>query len=166
MNIFNLMLLTSENSGSTDFWGSFFSFLQNPAIIITLATLVFTVFAKSIVGIFKMGINFSERDISEKQLKFEKQIITDLRSYKEELLRVTLTAAMEAINDKLKDVNAIKEAASNMKAIETKVEIQVKTALEKMDEVKAMSDNLRALNAKVERLQYGDQSQVGVRRKE
>jgi len=140
-------------------------FLANPAVIITLATLMFTIFARAIVGIFKLGIYFSEKELSQKQIKFEKQMIDDMRSYKEELLRVVLAAAMSSINDKLKDVDTIAKTATGIKTTEAKLEIQIKNAMEKVDEVRSMADTVRSLSARIDRLQYGQENQ-DQRRKE
>jgi hypothetical protein len=152
-------LMTAEIG--TNFW----DFLQNPTVIVTIAIFAFTVFAKSIIGIFKLGVFFSEREMSQRQVKFEKQVIDDMRSYKDELLKVTMTAAMETINDKLKNVDSIERTAQEMKATEARLDIQIKNAMEKVEEVRGMSDNLRSLNAKVDRLQYGQENQ-DVRRRE
>ena len=153
--------MTSETGDSNWLLG----LLANPAVIIAIATLMFTIFAKAIIGIFKLGIYFSEKELAQKQIKFEKQMIDDMRSYKEELLRVILAAAMSSINDKLKDVDTISKTASEMKATEAKLEVQLKNAMEKVDEVRSMSDTVRSLSARVDRMQYGQDTQ-DVRRKE
>jgi hypothetical protein len=76
-----------------------------------------------------------------------------------------MTAAMETIKEKLSDVDSIRETSQEMKSMSAKMEVQIKNAMEKVEEVRGMSDNLRALNAKVDRLQYGQENQ-DVRRKE
>jgi ubiquinone biosynthesis protein UbiJ len=97
--------------------------------------------------------------------KFEKQVISDLRDYKDELLKVVMAGAMEVIREKLKDVDTIQQTANDMKATEARLEVQIKSAMEKVEEVRGMADNVRSLNAKVDRLQYG-QDQSDIRRKE
>jgi hypothetical protein len=130
--------------------------LSSPAFWVTMATLAFTIFARSVITIFRMGATFkTEFATKNEQKQFEKQIISDLRDYKDELLKVTMAGAMEVIREKLKDVDTIQQTANEMKATEAKLEIQIKSAMEKVEEVRGMADNLRSLNAKVDRLQYG-----------
>jgi hypothetical protein len=137
----------------------------SPAFWLTIATLAFTIFVRSIVSIFQLGLNFGKGELIKGQKEFEKQIISDLRDYKDELLKVTMAAAMQTINEKLKNIDSIERTAQEMKATEAKLEVQIKGAMEKVDEVRGMADNLRSLNAKVDRLQYGQDNQ-DVRRRE
>jgi hypothetical protein len=139
--------------------------LGNDAFWFTVATFGFTIFVKSIVSIFQLGLNFGKSELVKGQKDFEKNMIQDIRDYKDELLKVTMTAAMETIREKLSDVDSIRETSQEMKSMSAKMEVQIKNAMEKVEEVRGMSDNLRALNAKVDRLQYGQENQ-DVRRKE
>jgi hypothetical protein len=144
--------------------------VANPALIVTLlillATTMFTIFAKTIITIFKLGVVFKE-DLATKrdQLSFEKRIIDDLRGYKEEVLKVVMAASMETIKEKLSDVEDIGEIAGEMKTLQATMEIKIKAAMEKVDEVRGMSENVRILTNKVNRLEYGSDNQE-VRRKE
>jgi hypothetical protein len=140
--------------------------INNQAFLFTMATLAFTIFMRATISIFRMGATFrTEFSTKKEQKEFEKQIIKDLREYKDELLKVTMAASMEMIKEKLRDVDAITQTAQQMKATEAKLEIQIKSAMEKVEEVRGMADNIRSLNAKVERIQYG-QDQTDIRRKE
>jgi len=131
-----------------------------------MATLAFTIFMRATIGIFRLGATFKVEFATKKEQKeFEKQIISDLRDYKDELLKVTMAGAMEVIREKLKDVETIQQTANEMKATEAKLEIQIKSAMDKVEEVRGMADNLRSLNAKVERLEYGKDN-TDIRRKE
>jgi hypothetical protein len=133
---------------------------------VAMASLAFSIFAKSIMTIFRMGATFKVQFATKNEQKeFEKQVISDLRDYKDELLKVVMAGAMEVIREKLKDIDTIQETANTMKATEARLEVQIKSAMEKVDEVRGMSDNLRSLNAKVDRLQYG-QDNADIRRKE
>jgi hypothetical protein len=142
----------------------------NPTVVasflIFMATTMFTVFARTIIGIFRLGTFFrAQYATKEDQKEFEKQVIVDLRAYKDELLKVIMAASMEVIREKLKDVETIEKTAQEMKSTEARLEVQIKSAMEKVEEVRGMSDNLRSLNSKVERLQYG-QENIDVRRRE
>jgi hypothetical protein len=140
--------------------------LSTQAFWITMASLAFTIFAKSVITIFRMGATFKVQFATKNEQKeFEKQVISDLRDYKDELLKVVMAGAMEVIREKLKDVDTIQQTANDMKATEARLEIQIKSAMEKVEEVRGMADNVRSLNAKVDRLQYG-QDQSDIRRKE
>jgi len=152
---------------------NFWEFLaQNPAILVTalvfLSTTMFTIFARTIIVIFRAGASFRiEYATKDEQKKFEKEVKLDLRDYKDELLKVVMAAAMETIRDKTSEISDIHKVANGIKLTEKELEIKIKNAMEKVDEVRAMSDNVRALHQKVDRLMYGqEQSQIGTRRKE
>lgn len=144
---------------------------DNPALItaalIAFATMMFTIFAKTIITIFKMGTLFrAEYATKRDQLDFEAQMRDDFKSYKDEILKVVMSAAMEMIREKLSEIKEIKDTAQNVKIIEKELEIKMQIIMEKVDETRALGDNIRSLNAKVDRLQYGQQSSGPVRRKE
>jgi len=167
MNLLKLLILTDSEDIVNPFWQWI---AENPGIVVTalviLATTIFTIFAKVIITIFRFGVSFKSEFVTQKeQREFEKDIENNIRNYKEELVQVTLSAAMEVINEKFKEIKELKETAANMKALEARLNVQVETAMEKVDEVRGMSDNIRALNAKVDRLEYS-KDQLGVRRKE
>jgi hypothetical protein len=144
----------------------FTTLISSPAFWVTMATLAFTIFMRATITIFRMGASFrTEFATKNEQKEFEKQIIKDLREYKDELLKVTMAASMEMIREKLKDVDTIQQTSQEMKSTEARLEIQIKSAMEKVEEIRGMADNVRSLNAKVERLQYG-QDQTDIRRKE
>jgi hypothetical protein len=142
------------------------SLISSAPFWVAMASLAFSIFAKSIMTIFRMGATFKVQFATKNEQKeFEKQVISDLRDYKDELLKVVMAGAMEVIREKLKDVDIIQQTANDMKATEARLEIQIKSAMEKVEEVRGMADNVRSLNAKVDRLQYG-QDQSDIRRKE
>jgi hypothetical protein len=135
------------------------------AIAIAVASVMFTIFAKTVITIFRMGVLF-RADFATKrdQLKFEQEIREDIKSYKDEVLKVVMSAAMEMIREKLKEIKDIKDIAQTVKLIEKELQIKMQTIMERVDETKSLGDNIKALNAKVDRLTYG-QAQTG-RRKE
>lgn len=143
---------------------------ENPAAIITVLTLfattAFTIFAKTIINIFRLGTYFrAQYATKEDQRNFEKEVKIDLRDYKDELLRVVMAAANEMIREKFKNLDQINETAKRVEITEKELELKIKTALEKVDEIKGMADTVRSLSAKVDRLQYG-QNTNDIRRKE
>jgi hypothetical protein len=159
-----LLMLTSTGQNLWEWIGA------NPAILVTLlillATTMFTIFAKTIITIFKMGVLFKEELATKRdQLSFERKIVQDLRDYKDELMKVVMATSMNTINDKLKSVDDVQDLVSEMKTLEATLEIKVKNAMEKVDEVRGMAENVRILTNKVNRLEYGSDNQE-VRRKE
>jgi biopolymer transport protein ExbB/TolQ len=143
---------------------------NNPAVLVTLlilfATTMFTVFAKVIISIFQLGVKFRQDYATKRdQLSFELDMREMFKDYKEELLKTVMSAAMEMIREKLKEIKDIKDIAQTVKIIEKELEIKMKTIMDRVDETKSLGDNIRALNAKVDRLQYGD-SVSPIRRKE
>ena len=150
-----------------DFWDWI---AQNPAVLVTalvlMATTMFTVFAKVIIGIFQLGVKFRQDYATKRdQLRFESEMRDMFKDYKEELLKTVMSAAMEMIREKLKEIKDIKDIAQTVKLIERELQIKMQNIMERVDETKSLADNIRALNAKVDRIQYG-QSQTDIRRKE
>jgi len=142
----------------------------NPGVLIAgiVAVIggIFTLLTRSIIGVFKLGLSFrAQFATKEDQKEFEKEMKKDLRDYKDELLKVVMAASMEIIREKLSDIENIQEMANAMKVTERELEIKIRSAMEKVEEVRSMSDNIRSLNAKVDRLIYG-QDQGTMRRKE
>jgi len=142
---------------------------QNPELLVTLliifATLVFTVFAKVVINIFMMGVKFkSDYATKRDQLRFETEMKEDMRGYRDELLSTVMVSAMEMIREKLTEIKDIREVAQTIKIIEKELEVKIKMVMDKVDEIKSLSDNVRSLDKKVERLQYGDNKNT--RRKE
>lgn len=149
-----------------DFWNGILNLLNQWPVITTLVVFALTVFARTVFWIFRQAVLFRTELVSKKEQKeFEKEIENNLRNYKEELAEVVLAAAMEVIKEKLKDFDEIKNLASDAKVTEAKLKLLIDDAIEKVNEVRSMSDNLRSLNAKVDRLEYG-KDQAGIRRKE
>lgn len=148
------------------FWNGILNALKEWPVITTLVVFALTVFARTVFWIFRQAVLFRTELVSKKEQKeFEKEIENNLRNYKEELAEVVLAAAMEVIKEKLKDFDEIKNLASDAKVTEAKLKLLIDDAIEKVNEVRSMSDNLRSLNAKVDRLEYG-KDQAGIRRKE
>jgi len=148
------------------FWNGILNLLNQWPVITTLVVFALTVFARTVFWIFRQAVLFRTELVSKKEQKeFEKEVENNLRNYKEELAEVVLAAAMEVIKEKLKDFDEIKNLASDAKVTEAKLKLLIDDAIEKVNEVRSMSDNLRSLNAKVDRLEYG-KDQAGIRRKE
>ena len=153
-------IMTAE----ADWWNS----SAITALAIAVATMIFTIFTKTVIGIYQAGVKFRSTFVTkEEQTTFEREIIRDMREYKQELLDVLMAAAMETIREKLKDVDSLRETAINMQGIEAAVRVQVKSVMEKYENLQSLEDNVRALNSKVERLEYGnDGTNPAYRRKE
>jgi len=144
--------------------------VENPELLVTiliiLATMVFTIFAKVIINIFMMGVKFKADYATKRdQLRFESEMKEDLRAYRDELLNAVMVAAMEMIKEKFKEIDGIKDVATNIKIIEKELEVKIRMVMDKVDEIKSLSDNVRSLDKKVERLQYGSTNSE-IRRKE
>jgi uncharacterized protein YukE len=143
---------------------------NNPGIIITifatLATLLFTVFARTIIVIFRYGVFFKAELASKQDLaEFKKEMKEEFRGYKEELFKAVMTTANSNINEKTKAIDSIGKTAQNLASTEAVLEEKIKNMTEKIEEVKSLGDTVRSLNNRVNRLEYGENSQE-VRRKE
>jgi hypothetical protein len=136
------------------------------SIIALIATGMFTLFVKSIITVFRYGVFFrAELATKQEQKEFEVQIKDDLRHYKEELLNIVIKSSDRIINEKVKSLDDIKDLPAKIVALDKLLDEKIKNLNEKMDTVKVLEDNVRSLNTKVNRLEYG-QTHNEVRRKE
>lgn len=136
------------------------------AVIITISTLMMTLFAKTIIKVFRLGVTFKTHLATKEELRiFEEEIRRDLRSYKEELSTVVMTTAIQIINDKLKDIDNIRNVLSDIKSIKAVLDVEIKNAMSKVDEVHSLSDTVRILSNKVQRLEFG-KDVTDIRRKD
>jgi hypothetical protein len=150
--------------------GWFESIAGNPTVVSTFlifaSTTMFTIFAKTIITIYRFGVSFRSQFVTKNEQKqFEKEMVSDMKDYKDELLKVVLSASMETIRDKLKDVDTIQNTANDMKLLTKELDIKIKNAMEKVDEVRSMGENVRSLGKRLDRMEY-DQTTTEVRRKE
>ena len=58
------------------------------------------------------------------------------------------------LNTKLKDMNDAKEAVDTIKIVRAEIDLQLKNINEKYDNIKALSDEVRNLNTKIQRIEY------------
>jgi len=142
---------------------SFGDLIGDPAVVaaalIAISSGFFVMFIKSVFTIFKFGALFrADYATKEDQRRFEQSVKDDLRNYKEELLKVVMVAAMEMIKEKLSDIDDIKDLATQVKVKEKEIELRIETALDRMGELKGLSDNVKALSRKVETIQFGNTS--------
>ena len=134
----------------------FLEFLNSYSVMITIAGIMIIAFARSIIRIFRMGVTFkTELATKDEMREFEAEMRRDMRGYCIQIQKVVTDAAMNVINNKLKDIEDVKHAAEDMRVMKAQIEAEIKVALEKYDEMKAVSDNVRVLTNKVQRLEYG-----------
>jgi len=127
------------------------------AIIITVSTLMMTLFARTIIKVFRLGVTFKTQLATKEEMnKFEEDIRRDLRAYKEEISTVVMTTSIQIINDKLKDVSDIHKLLSEMKSLKAVMDVEIKNMMRKVDEVYSLSDAVRILTNKVNRMEFGN----------
>lgn len=74
---------------------------------------------------------------------------------------------MNVISARMKDIEAANKAAVDMQIMKAEMDAELKKMDEKYEEMKQMTDTIRTLNNKVQRLEYGAQQQQStVRRTE
>ena len=141
-------------------------FLNNSSIMMTIAGILIIAFAKSIIKIYKMGVTDKSHQVTREELiEFENQMRTDMRGYTGQIQKVVLEACLKVIDSKLKDIDDVKDAAVDMRIMKTELETEIKSALEKYDEIKSVSDSVRSLGNKVSRLEYNNENST-IRRTE
>jgi len=142
-------------------WSSFAN-----SLTITIAGIMVIAFAKSIVKIFRMGATFKADLASKKELlDFEAEIRKDMRGYAIQIQKSVTDAAMTVINNKLKDIDDVKDIAADMKIMRNQLETEIKSATEKYTDMKSIGDTVRSLKNSVSRLEY-NKDNMSDRRKE
>lgn len=132
-------------------------FLNSYSVMIMIAGVVIIAFAKAIIKIYKMGATDKAHQVTRSELTdFENQMRTDMRSYTGQIQKVVLEACLKVIDAKLKDIDEVKGTAVDMKVMKAELEAEIKTTMEKYDEIKSVSDSVRSLGNKVSRLEYND----------
>ena len=133
----------------------FLSFLNSYSVMITIAGVMIIAFARSIIRIFKMGVTFKTELATKEELKeFEAEMRKDMRGYCIQIQTAVTDAALRVIQEKLKDIEGTKKAAEDMRVMKAQMEAEMKTTLEKYEEIKGLADNVRTLSNKVQRLEY------------
>lgn len=131
---------------------------DNSGMIFTiLLTVVLTLFSKMVIKIFRYGVNYSNELASKSDFEsFKREIRLDMRAYKDEVVKSIMNTCMKLIEERLKDIDNVRNAASDLKVFQAEIKAQLKAMNAQYDELKSYSDNLRALNAKVSRLEGGN----------
>jgi len=118
-----------------------------------------TAFAKSIIKIFKLGVAFKHEFVSKEEfIQFKLEIKKDMQSWKSELETRILETCMRTINREVRDIDDFKDTARQIESDKKVMENQIKNMTDKYDEVKSIGDNVRVLNTKITRLEYGEKN--------
>lgn len=134
---------------------NFINLLSSYSVVIVVATIMIIAFAKCITRIFRMGATFKADLASKKELlDFEAEIRKDMRGYAIQIQKSVTDAAMTVINNKLKDIDDVKDIATDMKVMKSQLESEIKNATEKYDDMKSIGDSVRSLKNSVTRLEY------------
>lgn len=145
----------------------FLDFLNSWSVIAVIIGLVFIGFSKAVISIFRMGVTYKSNLASRSELKdFEAEMRKDMRSYATQIQKSVTDACMRVIDTKLRDVENVQETATEIKLLKNELELEIKHALEKYDEIKSVGDSVRALNNKVTRMEYKDSTSNVARRTE
>ena len=133
----------------------FLNILNSYSVMIMIAGVAIIAFAKSIIKIYKIGATDKAHQVTREELvAFENQMRTDMRGYTGQIQKIVLEACLKVIESKMKDIEDVKNVATDMKIMKAELEAEIKTALEKYDEIKSVSDSVRTLGNKVSRLEY------------
>ena len=138
-----------------------FNLLNSYSVILVIATIMITAFARCITKIFRMGVDFkSDLATRTEQREFEEEMRRDMRGYASQIQKSVSESLMLVLNNKLKDIDAAKTAAEDIKITKAQIDLQVKTLQEKTDSVKAVADEVRNLNNRVQRLEYNNNNTI------
>lgn len=135
--------------------------LNSYSVILVIATIMITAFAKCITRIFRMGVTF-KADLATKtdQREFEEEIRRDMRGYAVQIQKSVSDSLMTVLNNRLKDIEEAKQAATDIKITKAAIDLQIKTINEKTDNIKEVSDAVRSLSNRVQRLEYNNTTNI------
>lgn len=132
--------------------------LNSYSMIIVIATIMVIAFAKCIIKIFRMGVTFKTDIVTREELAdFESESRRDMRGYAVQIQKLVTDAAMKVIDNRLKDMDETKKAVVDMKVMKAELETEIKNASEKYDDIKTLSDTVRNLSQRIQRLEYNEQ---------
>lgn len=133
-----------------------FNWLESWSGTVLIIALMLMAMSKVIMSVFRAGVGFKKQFATkDEQREFEDQMRKDMRGYAKQIQDTVLTACLRTIERELREVDNIRETATKMEALKVQLEAEVKHALEKYDEVKAVAETVRTLNTKVTRIEYG-----------
>ena len=143
------------------------SFLNSGTVIATVLGLLIMGFAKSIISIFRMGVTFKSNLASKEELRnFETEIRADMRGYTTQIQKAVTEVCMRIINEKLKNIEDVGKSVEEMKILKAELEVEIKHAMEKIDEIKGIGDSVRTLGNKVSRMEFKNSTLTSERRTE
>lgn len=145
----------------------FLDFLNSWSVLAVIIGLVMIGFSKAIISIFRMGVTFKSNLASKKELNdFEAEIRADMRGYTAQIQKAVTDVCVRIINEKLKGIDTVQSSVEEIKILKAEIEVEIKHAMEKFDEVKGVGDSVRALGNKVSRIEYQTSNSTGERRTE
>lgn len=140
---------------------------NSAAIFSILLTVILTIFARCIVQIFRLGVNFkSTLTTKDEMVSFQREVREDMKHYKTELTEAVMSTSVKIIEEKLKDLQEIRTIAIDMKQFEGRLSEQIKTIDEKYSEIKSVNENLKSLHNRVEILSMQQGNETQQRRKD
>lgn len=140
--------------------------LGSVPFIIFIATIMMIAFARCIIKIFKMGATFKTELATKKEMRdFETDMRKDMRAYCLQIQEIVTKSTMQIIENKLHDIEDVKSASTDIKVIKAELESKFDMMNEKFDEIKVVADTTRQMNARIQRLEYGNQQIQTVERR-
>ena len=135
--------------------------LSNSSVIIFVATIMVIAFARCITKIFRMGATFKADLATRSELNdFEAEIRRDMRGYAIQIQKSVIDAVMIVINNKFKDIEDVKSAAVDIKITKAEIEMELKKLSDKTSDIQDISNTIRVLNNKVQRLEFNSTQNV------
>lgn len=133
------------------------SLLNSYSVVILIGTIMVIAFAKCIIKIFRMGVTFKTDVVTRDELNdFEESIRKDMRGYTVQIQKIVTDASLTVINNKLKDVDALKNTAVDMKVMKAELEAEIKATMQKCNELSSLGTEVKQLSNRVQRLEYNN----------
>lgn len=141
-------------SAFTDFVGTI---LENQAFLIGVISIAATVVMRTGIKIYNMG-RLSKAELVTRQefTKFEAQIRSDMRSYRDEIFNNVWKLCETYIKTELKKIDNLPEIASKMEMLSIQYEEKMKSTMDALNDIRPAVQDVHRLERKISRLEYGE----------
>lgn len=133
------------------------SLMANKTVLLLVFGIVITLLWRASLKIYNFGVSHkSDFATVEDQKKFENEMREKNRSDKSDLQDSLLKIMLREINRETRPIKNIEEVINSVKNDKEILDYKMKMFDERLDEIRRLNENVKQLEAKINRLQYGD----------
>ena len=163
------LLMSSFPTIVLDAAPTFLEKFQTPitAIAITIATVLFTIFTKTIITIYQQGIAFKTKFVTVEEFeRLERELREEFRFYKEETTKTIMIAVNEMVKEKIKSFEDIRSIANEVHVDKETIDIKLETFNEKLKDLNEVRNAITSINNRINSLQMNRDGGTGNKRRE